>query len=125
MWNFEIIVCLNCLANSSTRGEGNSTTIEAGILDEHLQKLIRELGEAINDAVQESEEVNTALERIRAAGHEVLLVLEATIAFKDKPADQEDSPPFKEISIEERLADLSHEDRQFLKSLNIKFDNED
>ncbi|HKX26748.1 MAG TPA: hypothetical protein VJ302_03550 [Blastocatellia bacterium] len=95
-------------------------------MDEHLQKLIRQLGEAINDAVQESEEVNTALEKIRAAGHEILLVLEATIAFKDKPANQADSPlPFKEISIEERLADLSNEDRQFLKSLNIKFDNDD
>jgi hypothetical protein len=101
-------------------------SIEAGILDEHLQKLIKELGEAINDAVQESEEVNQALERIRAAGHEILLVLEATIAFKDKRPDQEDDPlPFKEISIEERLADISHEDRQFLKSLNIRFDNDD
>jgi hypothetical protein len=96
------------------------------VLDEHLQKLIRELGEAINDAVQESEAVSDALERIRAAGHEVLLVLEATIAFKDKPADGEGSQmESKEISIEERLADISHEDRQFLKSLNIKFDKDD
>ena len=95
-------------------------------MDEYLQKLIRELGEAINSAVQESEEVNDALERIRAAGHDVLLVLEATIAFKDKPADSEDeSSAFKEISIEERLADISNEDRQFLKSLNIKFDKDD
>jgi hypothetical protein len=95
-------------------------------LDEHLQKLIRELGEAINDAVQESEEVSKALERIRAAGHEVLLVLEATIAFKDKPADGEEGQMEpKEISIEERLADISHEDRQFLKSLNIKFDKDE
>lgn len=95
-------------------------------MDEYLEKLIRELGEAINDAVQESEDVNNALERIRAAGHEVLLVLEATIAFKDKLADgDEDSSSFKEISIEERLADISNEDRQFLKSLNIKFDKDD
>jgi hypothetical protein len=95
-------------------------------LDEHLQKLIRKLGEAINSAVQGSEEVNEALERLREAGHEVLLVLEATIAFKDKNAEGEDeSLPVKEISIEERLADISHEDRQFLKSLNIKFDKDE
>jgi len=95
-------------------------------LDEHLQKLIKELGEAINDAVQESEEVNNALERIRAAGHEILLVLEATIAFKDRPADKADEPTtFNEISVEERLAHISHEDRLFLKSLNIKFDNDE
>jgi hypothetical protein len=95
-------------------------------LDEYLEKLIRELGDAINNAVQESEEVNEALERIRAAGHEVLLVLEATIAFKDKPADaEEEQIPFREVSIEERLADISHEDRQFLRSLNIKFDKDE
>ena len=95
-------------------------------LDEYLQKLIRELGEAINDAVQESEDVHHALERIRAAGHEVLLVLEATIAFKDKPAQgEEELHVFKEISIEERLAGISKEDRQFLKSLNIKFDKDE
>ncbi len=95
-------------------------------MDEYLQKLIRELGEAINSAVQESEEVNEALERLRAAGHEVMLVLEATIAFKDKPADSEEEQiPFKEISVEERLADISHEDRQFLRSMNIKFDRDE
>jgi hypothetical protein len=94
-------------------------------LDEYLEKLIRELGEAINDAVQESDEVYEAMERIRAAGHEVMLMLEATIAFKEKPDDDEESPPFREIPIEQRLAEISHEDRQFLKSLNIKFDKDE
>ncbi|MCI0337639.1 MAG: hypothetical protein L0226_08685 [Acidobacteria bacterium] len=95
-------------------------------MDEYLEKLIKELGEAINNAINESGEVNDALEKLRIAGHEVLLVLEATIAFKDKPPDRgEESSPFKEITIEERLADISHEDRQFLKSLNIKFDSDE
>jgi len=95
-------------------------------LDQHLEKLIRELGEAINDAVQESDEVHDAMERIRASGHEVLLMLEATIAFKEKPANgEEELPPFKEIPIEQRLAEISHEDRQFLRSLNIKFDSDE
>ncbi len=95
-------------------------------MDEQLEKLIRQLGEAINNAVNESEEVNDSLERLRAAGHEALLVLEATIAFKDKPAEMKgESLPVKEISVEERLADISHEDRQFLRSLNIKFDKDE
>jgi len=95
-------------------------------MDEYLQKLVRELGEAINNAINDSNDVNDALERLREAGHEALLVLEATIAFKDKPAELEEKPiPFKELSVEERLADISHEDRQFLKSLNIKFDKDD
>lgn len=95
-------------------------------MDEDLQKLIRELGEAINNAIEGSDEINEALERIRASGHDVFLVLEATIAFKDKETESKDeAPAFKEISIEQRLAEISNEDRQFLKSLNIKFDSDE
>ena len=94
-------------------------------MDENLERLIRELGEAINDAINESEEIHEAMERIRASGADVMLILEATIAFKEKPATEEERPKFREISIEQRLAEVSHEDRQFLKSLNIKFDNDE
>jgi len=95
-------------------------------LDEKLEKLIRELGEAINEAINDSEEIHEAMERIRATGNDVLLVLEATIAFKEKPAsDEEAQPGFRDIPVEQRLAEISYEDRQFLKSLNIKFDNDE
>ena len=95
-------------------------------MDENLEKLIRELGEAINDAINESEEIHEAMDRIRASGADVMLILEATIAFKDKPAtEEEEKPKFRDISIEQRLAEVSFEDRQFLKSLNIKFDNDE
>lgn len=95
-------------------------------MDENLERLIRKLGEAINDAINESEEIHEAMERIRATGSDVMLILEATIAFKEKPAtEEEERPAFRDISIEQRLAEISYEDRQFLKSLNIKFDNED
>ena len=94
-------------------------------MDEYLQKLIRELGEAINDAINESYEVNAAMDRLRAAGHEPFLVVEATIAFKDSVEREEEPPAFREIPIERRLDEISREDRQFLKSLNIKFDNDE
>jgi hypothetical protein len=99
-------------------------------LDENLERLIRELGEAINDAINESEEIHEAMERIRATGAEVMLILEATIAFKEKPVTEEaaeegEKPKYRDISIEQRLAEVSHEDRQFLRSLNIKFDNDE
>jgi len=98
-------------------------------LDEKLERLIRELGEAINDAINESEEIHQAMERIRASGADVMLILEATIAFKEKPVAEEEKeeerPKFRDISIEQRLAEISNEDRQFLKSLNIKFDKDE
>ena len=95
-------------------------------MDEYLQKLVQELGEAINSSINDSDAVNDALERIRATGHEVLLVLEATIALKDRTGEREEEPlPFEEVPLEERMKDLSQEDHQFLKSLKIKFDEEE
>lgn len=111
------------------RGAGREVSEEkfwGEILDEKLEKLIRELGEAINDAINESEEIHEAMERIRATGNEVMLVLEATIAFKEASAsDEQEQVKFRDIPIEQRLAEISHEDRQFLRSLNIKFDNDE
>ncbi len=95
-------------------------------MDEDLEKLIEELGEAINHAIQESGEINETLDRIRALGHDVYLILEASIGFKDKEeGDEAGNAEFKEISIEQRLSEISPEDRQFLRSLNIKFDNDE
>lgn len=95
-------------------------------MDEKLEKLIRELGDAINEAINESEEIHEAMERIRATGNEVMLVLEATIAFKEAPDSSEaDQVKFRDIPVEQRLAEISHEDRQFLRSLNIKFDSDE
>jgi hypothetical protein len=93
------------------------------VMDEHLEKLIRDLGEAINHAVDESEDIRAALERIRACGHDIIFVLEATFAYREREGDA--PPAFREISVEQRLAEISREDRQFLKSLNIRFDNEE
>lgn len=95
-------------------------------MDKHLEKLIRALGEAINDTVNESAEVNTAMERIRAAGYDVFLVLEATIAFNEKTAEsQGEALTLKATPLEERLAEISDEDRRFLRALKIKFDNDE
>ena len=86
-------------------------------MDEEIQKLVKKLGEAINDSINESPSVNAALDQLRQAGHEAFLVLEATIAFKDKPPEDSN----KDISLDE----LSKEDRQFLRSLNIRLDPEE
>ena len=89
-------------------------------MDDYLKKLVRELGEAINRSLEDSDDIAIARERIRDAGHEVYLVLEATVVLGD--LQQDAPPPLNQISVEQRLAEISHEDKQFLKSLNIKFD---
>lgn len=96
-------------------------------MDEKLKRLVRELGEAINSSVNDSQAVNDALDRIRETGNEVFLVLEATIAFKRPPygaIDVSGEPAEEgEVDVDERLNEISSEDRQFLKSLRISFDD--
>jgi hypothetical protein len=92
-------------------------------LDDYLQKLLKELGEAINRALEDSDEIAEARERLRDAGHEVYLVLEATIVLSDLQEESSGNSP--RVTVEQRLAEISSEDKQFLKSLNIKFDNDE
>ena len=95
-------------------------------MDENLKRLVRALGEAINSSVNESKSVNDALASIRETGNDVFLVLEATIAFKHLPtstAEAADAPgeeaPEAGISLDERLNEISPEDKRFLKNLRI------
>lgn len=92
-------------------------------MDNHLEKLLTELGEAINDAIQRSDVVSDVMERIRATGNDILLAVEATIALPEQATDEPSQ--FREIPIEERLKEISAEDRQFLRSLKIKFDHDE
>jgi hypothetical protein len=104
-------------------------------VDEKLKRLVRELGEAINSSVNDSQAVNDALDRIRETGNDVFLVLEATIAFKHPPRgargargaiDASGEPAEDgevEVDVDARLNEISSEDRQFLKSLRISFDD--
>ncbi|MFN0111015.1 MAG: hypothetical protein ACKVZH_19315 [Blastocatellia bacterium] len=91
-------------------------------MDDYIKKLVRELGEAINRSLEDSDDIAIARERIRDAGHDVYLMLEATIVLGDLQEQEAVPPPRNQISVEQRLAEISHEDKQFLKSLNIKFD---
>ncbi len=50
-------------------------------LDENFKRLIKELGNAINESLSDSEKIAETLGRIRAAGYDLFLVLEVTIGF--------------------------------------------
>ena len=45
---------------------------------------MKELGEAINQSVAESDEISDVMARIKAGGYDVFLVLEATIGFNQR-----------------------------------------
>ncbi len=78
-------------------------------LDDHLKRLLRELGHAINDSVSESDRITEAISGVRAAGYDIVLKLDATIGL----ARRESHP--------ERITTT---DRHFLESLHIQVDQE-
>jgi hypothetical protein len=78
-------------------------------VDDHLKRLLRDLGNAINETVGESERITGAIANIRSSGYEIMLKLDATIGLARREA---------------AAAQFSRQDRHFLKSLQIQMDPE-
>ncbi|HEV2386451.1 MAG TPA: hypothetical protein VGS20_04270 [Candidatus Acidoferrales bacterium] len=78
-------------------------------LDDHLKQLLRELGQAINDSVSDSERILEAIANVRAAGYDVVLKLDATVGLS-----RHESKPNR----------MTFGDRRFLESLRIRVDDE-
>jgi len=86
---------------------------------------MKELGEAINESLSESEQIAEVISKIKAGGYDVFLVLEATIGFNkrdEQPAANKPAlvgsrgkgdPEFK----------VNAQDVKFLKSLRISVDD--
>jgi hypothetical protein len=86
--------------------EGRSRSLK---LDDHLKRLLRELGHAINDTVSDSDRISEAIAGVRAAGYDIVLKLDATIGL----ARRESQP-----------GNITPTDRRFLESLHIQVDQE-
>ena len=91
------------------------------MVDQELKRLMKELGEAINHSVAESDEISSVMSRIKAGGYDVFLVLEATIGFNQR--DEVEPAPQKEHNSPGRL-EITSQDVNFLRSLRIKVDGE-
>jgi hypothetical protein len=81
-------------------------------VEEHLKHLMQRLGHAINESLSESEAIAEAIGEIRREGHDVYLVLEATIGLskRNESSDSSDDGGFSE------------QDQAFLKALKIAVD---
>jgi len=86
---------------------------------------MKELGEAINESLSDSESIAEVFSRIRAGGYDILLVLEATIGVSKQGETGSDKTSL--VSTLSTNADLkiSDQDLKFLKSLRIKLDAEE
>ena len=94
-------------------------------LDDNFRRLIKELGEAIDESLSDSERIAEVMSRIRSAGYDLYLVLEVTIGFNKRGevnlvhrqklnADARPDPEFH----------LTTQDTQFLRALKIVVDEE-
>ena len=95
-------------------------------MDDVVNRVARELSDAIAAAVSDDPRVEACRERARAAGFELKVSLEAVIGFVNRttpgsltklPAPQKNGR-----SLERRPFEMSANDRRFLRSLRIAAD---
>jgi hypothetical protein len=94
-------------------------------MDDVLNRMARELSDAIAAAVAEDLRVEACRERVRAAGYEMRVSLEAVIGFVNRTqpgALAKVSAPQKVSRTERRNLEMSANDRRFLRSLRIAAD---
>ena len=93
-------------------------------MDPQLKQLMKELGDAINESLSDSEQISEVVSRIKEGGYDIFLVLEATIGVSkqgDKASDKTSLVTTMSSNPELKVSD---QDLKFLKSLRIKIDEE-
>ena len=95
-------------------------------LDGNFKRLIKELGQAINESLADSDTISDVMGRIRAAGYDLFLVLEVTIGFNKK--GEANTVHRQDLSVEAQAEEpefqLTPQDAQFLRSLKIVVEKE-
>ena len=82
---------------------------------------MKELGEAINESLSESEQIGDVIAKIKTEGYDVFLVLEATVGFNKRDEHEEQHAPV--LANSEPAFKLNAQDLRFLKSLRISLED--
>ena len=86
-------------------------------IDDDAKEIVREIGSAINESVENSTKVAEAIERLREAGYEMELTLRLEIGLRPHAGEEEtDNDPAS--------LDLTDEDLQVLQRMKIRIDPE-
>jgi len=84
-------------------------------IDDEAKEIVKEIGSAINESVENSAKVAEAIERLRDAGYEMELTLRLEIGLRPHAGDDEDG---------DATLDLTEEDMQVLQRMKIRIDPE-
>ena len=89
-------------------------------MDKRLKSMMKDLGDAINNSLSDSEQIAEVISRIKAGGYDVFVVLEATIGFNQ----HEDDAPADEPQLSSAELKMTTQDLKFLKSLRIRVEED-
>ena len=86
-------------------------------IDDDAKEIVREIGTAINESVENSSKVAEAIERLRDAGYEMELTLRLEIGLRPHSGDDGEAGGAS--------LDLTDEDVQVLQRMKIRIDPEE
>ena len=86
-------------------------------IDDDAKEIVREIGTAINESVENSSKVAEAIERLREAGYEMELTLRLEIGLRPHSGDEDGEAGGASL-------DLTDEDVQVLQRMKIRIDPE-
>ena len=92
-------------------------------MDQQLKQLMKELGDAINESLADSDSIAEVVSRIKEGGYDIFLVLEATIGVSKPGEKAGDKPSMVTTLTGNPELKVSDQDLKFLKSLRIKIDD--
>jgi hypothetical protein len=95
-----------------------------GPVDQQLKQLMKELGEAINETLADSEQIAEVVSKIKDGGYDIFLVLEATIGVSKQGEKSSDKTSLVTTLTSNPEFKISDQDLKFLKSLRIKIDED-
>ncbi len=86
---------------------------------------MKQLGEAINESLSDSEHIAKVISKIRSGGYDVFLVLEATVGFNRREDQEAKGPTLVKQPPDGSAPELKlgPQDVKFLKSLRISVEN--
>jgi len=84
---------------------------------------MKELGDAINESLSDSEQISEVVSRIKEGGYDIFLVLEATIGVSKQGEKSDKTSLVTTLSTNPEFK-INDQDLKFLKSLRIKIDDE-
>jgi pentose-5-phosphate-3-epimerase len=98
--------------------------LRGGDVDQHLKQLMKELGEAINESLADSEQIAEVVSKIKDGGYDIFLVLEATIGVSKPGEKSSDKTSLVTTLTSNPEFKISDQDLKFLKSLRIKLEED-